>query len=49
MEKEIKKAAKEYAKKVLGIEQYKNNKDAVKSIIQDFISGANYIIIKYGK
>ena len=35
-------AAKEYAKYQLGVDQFKNNKDAVKAISEDFKAGVSW-------
>jgi hypothetical protein len=40
--KTINEAAKSYAKEQLGEDQFKKNKDAVKSICEDFKAGAEF-------
>jgi hypothetical protein len=42
--KQINEAAKQYAKNVLGEEQFSKNKDAVKAIITDFKEAVNWTI-----
>lgn len=42
--KEIKEASFNYAKEVLGVEQFDKNKDVVKSISSDFIAGIDWLL-----
>lgn len=41
--KQINDAADAHAKKILGEDQFKNNKDAAKSIKEDFKAGATFV------
>jgi hypothetical protein len=43
-ESEIKQGSIDYAKEVLGIEQFDRNSDAARAIMEDFIAGAKFVI-----